>query len=99
MKPMRWAGLLLILVTSAASAVAQNHIAGDPQRQNPNTPSQRANDIQADYPGQTHGDFVIKDFRFHNGEMLSDLRLHYFTLGTPQRDKSGQIDNAVLLLH
>ena len=99
MKSMRLARLLLILVTSAASTAAQNHIAADPQTQNPNTPSQRANDIQADYPGQTYGDFVIKDFRFHNGEALSEMRLHYFTLGTPHRNKSGQIDNAVLLLH
>lgn len=52
--------------------------------------------ITADKP---HGDFVIKDFRFHNGEALSEMRLHYFTLGTSHRNKSGQIDYAVLLLH
>jgi homoserine O-acetyltransferase len=30
---------------------------------------------------------------------VPDLRLHYTTLGTPQRDGSGHITNAVLLLH
>ena len=95
---MRLARSLLILVTCATPAAAQNHMVADPQPQNANAP-QRANDIHADYPGQTHGDFAIKDFRFHDGEALSELRLHYFTLGTPHRNKSGQIDNAVLLLH
>jgi len=96
---MRLARFLLILVTFVAIAAAHNHMVADPQPQNPTAPPQRANEIQADYPGQTHGDFAIKDFRFHNGESLSELRLHYFTLGTPHRNNSGQIDNAVLLLH
>ncbi|WP_177218989.1 alpha/beta fold hydrolase [Polaromonas sp. OV174] len=41
----------------------------------------------------------IKNFGFESGESISDLRLHYSTLGTPQYDAAGQICNAVLLLH
>jgi homoserine O-acetyltransferase/O-succinyltransferase len=45
------------------------------------------------------GDFVIKDFRFHSGEVLPELRLHYYTLGTPARCGDGKATNAVLILH
>lgn len=51
------------------------------------------------FPGQTADDFIVKDFHFNSGEVLPQLRLHYVTLGTPHRDSSGGIDNAVLLLH
>jgi homoserine O-acetyltransferase/O-succinyltransferase len=53
----------------------------------------------APYPGQKDGDFVAKDFKFLSGESLPEVRLHYTTLGTPQRDAQGRITNAVLLLH
>ncbi|MGH7025634.1 MAG: alpha/beta fold hydrolase [Caulobacteraceae bacterium] len=45
------------------------------------------------------GDFTIRDFHFQTGERLPELRLHYRTLGEPRRDASGQIANAVLILH
>ncbi len=45
------------------------------------------------------GDYVIHDFRFASGEVLPALRLHYTTLGQPLRDASGQMSNAVLILH
>jgi homoserine O-acetyltransferase len=48
-------------------------------------------------PGE--GDYVIHDFRFGSGEVLAALRLHYTTLGKPLRDTSGQVTNAVLILH
>jgi homoserine O-acetyltransferase/O-succinyltransferase len=51
------------------------------------------------WPNQQEGDFVIKDFRFKSGESLPVLNLHYTTLGTPQRKASGEITNAVILLH
>jgi homoserine O-acetyltransferase len=44
-------------------------------------------------------DFTLRDFRFGAGETLPALRLHYRTLGTPARDASGEIVNAVLILH
>jgi homoserine O-acetyltransferase/O-succinyltransferase len=51
------------------------------------------------YPDQKEGDFTVRDFRFQGGETLPEVRLHYTTLGTPQRDQAGHVTNAVLLLH
>jgi homoserine O-acetyltransferase/O-succinyltransferase len=45
------------------------------------------------------GEVVLKDFRFRDGEVLPQLRMHYTTLGQPHRDASGKIDNAVMVLH
>jgi homoserine O-acetyltransferase/O-succinyltransferase len=45
------------------------------------------------------GDFIARDFRFHDGGRMAELRLHYLTLGTPRRDGSGRIVNAVMVLH
>ena len=45
------------------------------------------------------GDFVLRDFHFRSGETLPELRIHYLTLGTPARDNSGAVTNAVLVLH
>jgi homoserine O-acetyltransferase len=50
-------------------------------------------------PTPTEGDFVIRDFRFASGETTAELRLHYRTLGKPQRDAAGVVRNAVLILH
>jgi homoserine O-acetyltransferase/O-succinyltransferase len=47
----------------------------------------------------TPGDYIAHDFHFGTGETLPELKLHYLTLGTPHRDASGHVDNAVLLLH
>src|SRR3954449_9366033 len=47
----------------------------------------------------TEGDFIAKDFTFHTGEKLPELRLHYTTLGTPTRDASGHVNNAVVIMH
>ena len=45
------------------------------------------------------GDFVMRRFRFHSGETLPELRIHYLTLGQPRRDTHGRTSNAVLILH
>jgi homoserine O-acetyltransferase len=45
------------------------------------------------------GDFVMRDFRFADGSVLPELRIHYVTLGAPRRDASGVVRNAVLILH
>jgi len=47
----------------------------------------------------TEGDYVAHNFKFKSGEQLAELRLHYRTLGKPERDTQGQIKNAVLILH
>lgn len=38
----------------------------------------------AEYPPPRDGDWTVKDFKFHTGEVLPDLRLHYVTLGDPK---------------
>ena len=45
------------------------------------------------------GDFTMRDFHFADGESLPALRIHYATLGRPQRDGAGHVRNAVLVLH
>jgi len=44
-------------------------------------------------------DYTLHNFRFQSGETLPDLRLHYTTFGTPQKDAHGHTTNAVLILH
>ena len=53
----------------------------------------------ANYPDPVEGDHIIAGFRISTGETLDPLRLHYTTLGTPRRDASGVVRNAVLILH
>jgi homoserine O-acetyltransferase len=48
--------------------------------------------LAADYPVPKQGEWISKDFKFHTGEVLPQLRLHYTTVGDP----SGQ---PVLVLH
>jgi len=39
--------------------------------------------LAADYPAPKEGSWVVRDFRFHTGEVLPELRLHYATVGAP----------------
>ena len=48
--------------------------------------------LAADYPARQEGSWVVRDFRFHTGEVLPELRLHYTTLGAPTGEP-------VLILH
>jgi homoserine O-acetyltransferase len=48
--------------------------------------------LAADYPAPKQGDFIARDFKFHTGETIPELRLHYTTVGEP----TGQ---PVLVLH
>ena len=48
--------------------------------------------VAADYPPPKTGEWVAKDFKFHTGEVMPELRLAYTTIGDP----SGQ---PVLVLH
>jgi homoserine O-acetyltransferase len=50
-------------------------------------------------PATREGDYVVHDFRFRSGETLSELRLHFTTLGKPHNGRGGRVDNAVLILH
>jgi homoserine O-acetyltransferase len=46
----------------------------------------------ADYPAPKQGDWIARDFKFHTGQTMPELRLHYTTIGEP----TGQ---PVLVLH
>ncbi len=48
--------------------------------------------MATDYPAPKEGDWVAKDFKFHTGEIMPELKLHYTTVGEP----TGQ---PVLVLH
>ena len=37
----------------------------------------------ADYPAPKQGDWIARDFKFHTGEVMAELRLHYITIGKP----------------
>jgi homoserine O-acetyltransferase len=38
----------------------------------------------ADYPAPKEGAWIARDFRFHTGEVLPEVRLHYRTIGKPE---------------
>jgi homoserine O-acetyltransferase len=59
----------------------------------------RAATAVAQQPGAFEADFTLKDFTVASGEALSELRLHYRTLGGIRRDGQGVVRNAVLILH
>ena len=48
--------------------------------------------LAADYPAPLEGDWVARDFRFHTGEVMPELRVHYTTVGSPTGEP-------VLILH
>jgi len=48
--------------------------------------------LAADYPAPKEGSWTVRDFRFHTGEVLPELRLHYTTVGAPTGEP-------VLILH
>jgi homoserine O-acetyltransferase len=48
--------------------------------------------VAADYPAPKQADWFAREFKFHTGEVMPELRVHYTTVGEP----SGQ---AVLVLH
>lgn len=50
-------------------------------------------------PAPQEGTYVVPNFHFHTGDSLPNLKLHYLTLGSPQRDSHGHVTNAVLILH
>ena len=52
----------------------------------------------AQYP-VTEGDYVAHNFKFKSGEELAELRLHFRTVGKPDRDAQGHVKNAILILH
>ncbi len=48
--------------------------------------------MAADYPAPRQGDWIARDFKFHTGEVMPELKLHYTTVG----EATGE---PVLVLH
>jgi hypothetical protein len=46
----------------------------------------------ADYPAPKTGEWIVKDLRFHSGEVLPEARLAYTTIGDPKNE-------AIVVLH
>jgi len=80
--------LVFLGVAPAARSAGQASAAGAPQAQ-----------AGGQFPAPVEGNFVARDFRFGSGETLPALTLHYRTIGTPRRDASGVVRNAVMILH
>jgi homoserine O-acetyltransferase len=37
----------------------------------------------ADYPAPKRGEWIARDFKFHTGEIMPEVKLHYMTIGEP----------------
>src|SRR6516162_10156515 len=37
----------------------------------------------AEYPAPKQGEWVARNFKFHSGEMMPEVKLHYTTIGEP----------------
>jgi homoserine O-acetyltransferase len=48
------------------------------------------------WPNYKEGDFLITDYEFANGQTLPQLKLHYRTLGSAERNAAGEIVKGVL---
>src|SRR5438034_159735 len=48
--------------------------------------------VAADFPAPQEGSWVARDFRFHTGEVMPEMRIHYRTVGAPTGEP-------VLVLH
>src|SRR5262249_14776163 len=53
----------------------------------------------AAYPVPVEGDFITQNYKFTTGEALPELRLHYYTIGSPVKDAAGVVRNAVIIMH
>ncbi len=83
---MRLRVLLLFLFVCSLTCLAQ-------------TQSRSTASRQINYPAPVEGDYKIADFHFRSGEVLPQLNIHYRTIGTPRRDSTGVVRNAVLIMH
>ncbi len=55
--------------------------------------------VAQETPAVHQGDFLTRDFHFRSGEQLTEMKLHYRTLGAAHHDANGRVDNAVMILH
>jgi homoserine O-acetyltransferase/O-succinyltransferase len=87
--------ILLGLFVSAACTYGQQLHTGDDLQT-----STKASRWTQEHGGiAAQADAIFENYRFHDGEILPRVRIHYATLGNPHRNPQGQIDNAVLVIH
>ena len=87
--------ILLGLFVPAACTYGQRHDRGDDMQRS--TKSSRWTQEHSGIAVQA--DAWFENYRFHDGEMLPRVRIHYATLGSPHRNAQGRVDNAVLVIH
>ena len=51
--------------------------------------------LAADYPAPKTGEWIARDFKFHTGEVMPELKLGYTTIGEP----TGQPVLVLSLIH
>ncbi|MBL0881765.1 MAG: alpha/beta fold hydrolase [Chitinophagaceae bacterium] len=51
------------------------------------------------YPTPVEGDYLVRNFEFQSKEVLTDMNLHYYTIGKPEKGKDGKVSNAILIMH
>lgn len=97
---MKRAGLVMACSVMSVSALAQTAPDPAPAATPGSTPGAATGTGAVDYAAQLkQGDAILEDFTFGTGETMAELRMHYATLGTPQRDAQGRVTNAVMVLH
>jgi homoserine O-acetyltransferase/O-succinyltransferase len=85
---------LLSGIMLAGAACAQSNSPPASAANEPGSPWDRGGS-----PAAVQADAWFDNYKFHDGETLERLRIHYATLGVPHRSATGEIENAVLVLH
>ncbi len=101
MNPKTKVAILVSALALAAAGGARAATRPAPPRQAGAAQQAQLRKLQAIVAGlhPVEGNYTARDFRFHNGQTMPELRLHYTTLGRPRRDARGRVTNAVLFLH
>ena len=53
----------------------------------------------ANFPDPVQDDFIVRDYKFADGQTLPELKIHYTTVGKPVKDAVGLVRNAVIIMH
>ena len=86
--------LYLALFFSPAFTHGQQHHSGDDMQAGTNSSPR----TQGHHAIATQADAWFENYRFHEGESLPRLRIHYATLGSPHRDAQGKIGSGKQIL-
>jgi homoserine O-acetyltransferase len=91
-------GLALAFIGAAQVPAAAEEAAAVPAGSSKAAPNSIFWDLREN-PSAKQADAWYDNHKFRDGKTISRLRIHYATLGTPHRNASGDIDNAILVLH